>query len=179
MGLFDQLQNVLTQYAGGNTAGPQNPQDVDPLQPGGSGRTTIVYGGRIGGSFPFQPDAGIRRHGEQPVQPVQRRAEGWTVEPAYELHASGRGAVDAGLGRSRRSAGQPPTEWECECYSRTGPAGVAGSGAAVGGNRQQHDPSIVDTASQFYAQHSTLVKTLGGMAMTLALAHIAEKQGEK
>ena len=30
MGLFDQLQNVLTQYAaGGNTAGPQNPQEVE------------------------------------------------------------------------------------------------------------------------------------------------------
>ena len=47
----------------------------------------------------------------------------------------------------------------------------------IGEYHPKHDPSIIDTASQFYAQHSTLVKTLGGMAMTLALAHIAEKQG--
>jgi hypothetical protein len=44
---------------------------------------------------------------------------------------------------------------------------------------EKHDPSIVDAAGQFYAQHSTLVKTLGGMAMTLALAHIAEKQSQR
>ena len=29
MGLFDQLQNVLTQYTAGNTPGPENPQDVE------------------------------------------------------------------------------------------------------------------------------------------------------
>ena len=33
MGLFDQLQNVLTQYAGGNTPGPQNPQEVIRMRP--------------------------------------------------------------------------------------------------------------------------------------------------
>jgi hypothetical protein len=43
---------------------------------------------------------------------------------------------------------------------------------------EKHDPSIVDTASQFYAQHSTLIKTLGGAAMALALSHIAEKQAQ-
>ncbi len=38
------------------------------------------------------------------------------------------------------------------------------------------DPSIVDSVSNFYAQHTTLVKTLGGAALTIALAKVAEKQ---
>lgn len=39
---------------------------------------------------------------------------------------------------------------------------------------QRHDPSIVDGLSDFYAQHSGLVKTLGGAALTIALAKISQ-----
>jgi hypothetical protein len=38
------------------------------------------------------------------------------------------------------------------------------------------NPSLVDSVSAFYAQHSTLVKTLGGTALTIALAKVAERQ---
>jgi hypothetical protein len=41
---------------------------------------------------------------------------------------------------------------------------------------EQNDPSIVEKASAFYAQHSTLVKTLGGAVLTMALAKVAERQ---
>jgi hypothetical protein len=41
---------------------------------------------------------------------------------------------------------------------------------------EKSDPSIVDKASAFYAQHSALVKTLGGAALTIALAKVAERQ---
>ena len=41
---------------------------------------------------------------------------------------------------------------------------------------QNANPSIVDTVSNFYAQHTTLVKTLGGAALTVALAKVAERQ---
>jgi hypothetical protein len=39
---------------------------------------------------------------------------------------------------------------------------------------QQHNPGIVDGLSDFYAQHPGLVKTLGGAALTIALAKISE-----
>lgn len=39
---------------------------------------------------------------------------------------------------------------------------------------QRHDPGIVDSLGNFYAQHSGLVKTLGGAALTIALAKISE-----
>lgn len=38
------------------------------------------------------------------------------------------------------------------------------------------NPSIVDSLSSFYAQHAGLVKTLGGAALTVALAKVAERQ---
>jgi hypothetical protein len=41
---------------------------------------------------------------------------------------------------------------------------------------QNSNPSIVDSVSNFYAQHSTLVKTLGGTALIIALAKVAERQ---
>ncbi len=41
---------------------------------------------------------------------------------------------------------------------------------------QQHDPSIIDRLSEIYAQHPTLVKTLGAAAMTIALSHLANRQ---
>jgi len=43
-------------------------------------------------------------------------------------------------------------------------------------HEEKTNPSIVDSLSNFYAQHTTLVKTLGGGALTIALAKIAERQ---
>lgn len=41
---------------------------------------------------------------------------------------------------------------------------------------EKANPSIVDSLSNFYAQHATLIKTLGTGALTIALAKIAERQ---
>jgi hypothetical protein len=41
---------------------------------------------------------------------------------------------------------------------------------------QKHDPSIVERISDFYAEHPTLVKSLGTAALTIALAKIANRQ---
>lgn len=41
---------------------------------------------------------------------------------------------------------------------------------------QTANPSVVESVSNFYAQHTTLVKTLGGAALTVALAKVAERQ---
>jgi len=41
---------------------------------------------------------------------------------------------------------------------------------------QTANPSVVESVSSFYAQHPTLIKTLGGAALTIALAKVAERQ---
>ena len=39
---------------------------------------------------------------------------------------------------------------------------------------QQHNPGIIDAMSDFYAQHAGVVKTLGGAALSIALAKMAQ-----
>jgi hypothetical protein len=41
---------------------------------------------------------------------------------------------------------------------------------------EKANPSIVDKASAFYAQHPMLVKTLGSAALSIALAKVAQRQ---
>jgi len=40
---------------------------------------------------------------------------------------------------------------------------------------EQHDPSIIDRVSEVYAEHPTLIKTLGAAAMAIAVKKIAEQ----
>jgi hypothetical protein len=48
--------------------------------------------------------------------------------------------------------------------------------AEIAAHAEKEDPSIVDQISGFYAEHPTLVKTLGGAALSIALAKLAERQ---
>ena len=40
---------------------------------------------------------------------------------------------------------------------------------------EQTDPSIIEKASSFYAQHPTLIKTLGAGVMSIAMAKLARR----
>ena len=46
----------------------------------------------------------------------------------------------------------------------------------IANHAQQNNPGIVEHMSDFYAQHSGLIKTLGGAALAVALAKIADSQ---
>lgn len=45
---------------------------------------------------------------------------------------------------------------------------------AIANHAEQHSPGIIDKMSGFYAQHPGLVKTLGGAALSIALAKMAQ-----
>ncbi len=53
------------------------------------------------------------------------------------------------------------------------PAGAVGEIAA---QAEKKDPSVIDQVSKFYAEHPTLVKTLGAAALTVAVSQIAKRQ---
>jgi hypothetical protein len=178
MGLFDQLQNVLTQYAGGNTSGPENPQEVEShfsqvaaVAPQSSmaeglaaafrSEQTPAFGQMVSSLF-------SQSSGEQKAGLLNQLMS--SVPPGAVQSLLGSGAAGGALASLLQSRSTNITPEQAQQVS---PEAVQQLAASA----EKHDPSIVDTASQFYAQHSTLVKTLGGMAMTLALAHIAEKQG--
>lgn len=47
---------------------------------------------------------------------------------------------------------------------------------AIATSAQQHDDSIVDRLGSFYAQHPTLVKTLGVAALGAVMSHMNQQQ---
>ena len=47
---------------------------------------------------------------------------------------------------------------------------------AVAAEAEKRDPSIVDRISQFYADQPALIKTLGGLALAVAMAKVAQRQ---
>jgi len=177
MGLFDQLQNVLTQYTAGNTPGPENPQDVEShfsqvaaVAPQSSlaeglaaafrSDQTPAFGNMLGSLF-------SQSSGEQKAGLLNQLMS--SLPPGAVQSLMGSGAGGGALAGLLQSGSADITPEQAQQLS---PEAIQQLAATA----EKHDPSIVDAASQFYAQHSTLVKTLGGMAMTLALAHIAEKQ---
>lgn len=46
----------------------------------------------------------------------------------------------------------------------------------IAAQAEKKDPSVIDHVSNFYADHPTLVKTLGATALTIALSQIAKRQ---
>lgn len=44
----------------------------------------------------------------------------------------------------------------------------------IAAHAEKAEPGVVDQVSQFYAQHSSLIKTLGGAALMIALAKMKE-----
>jgi hypothetical protein len=80
-------------------------------------------------------------------------------------------AASAGLSgilRERSPSGTPPTVTP-EVASQLSPQQIQ----EMASKAEQHDPTIIDKMSSFYAQHPGLVKTLGSAALTIALAKIA------
>jgi hypothetical protein len=50
-----------------------------------------------------------------------------------------------------------------------------GDVAQVAAHAEQQNPSVVDKVGSFYAQHPTLVKTLGAAALAVALGHMRKQ----
>jgi len=179
MGLFDQLQNVLTQYAAGNNAAPQSQEDVeqhfsqvaavapqsslaDGLAAAFRSNQTPAFGEMLGSLFG-------QSNGEQKAGLLNQLMS--SMPPGAVQSLLGSGAGGGALASLLQSGTTNVTPEQAQQVS---PEAVQ----QLAAHAESHDPSIIDTASQFYAQHSTLIKTLGGAAMALALTHIAEKQGQ-
>lgn len=83
------------------------------------------------------------------------------------LSGAGGAAIASVLGKSATS---PTATITPEQASQLTPEQVQ----QMADHAQQNNPSIVDHMSDFYAQHSGLIKTLGGAALAIALAKMAD-----
>jgi hypothetical protein len=74
------------------------------------------------------------------------------------------------LGIGLTSGGKPP-ELTPEQAQQVSPEQVQ----QLAAHAASSNPSVVESVSSFYAQHGTLVKTLGGTALSVLLAKIAQR----
>ena len=169
MALFDQLGNILQQYRGGAQNNPnasEHFEQVAQAAPQGliaEGLSAVFHSdqtpafGNILGSLYSQSNgeqkAGILRHLIA------------SVGPGNLAQLAGGGMLTRLLGGGSREI----TPQQAENIS---PELVQ----QIATHAEKADPSVVDKASAFYAQHTTLVKTLGGAALSIALAKVAERQ---
>ena len=58
-------------------------------------------------------------------------------------------------------------------FSRHAPASDVSDGLA---EAEKKDPSIIERISKYYADHPALIKTLGGLALAVAMARVAQRQ---
>lgn len=170
MSLIDQVSNVLKQYAGGSTPNAANatehfdqvaqtaPQSAiaEGLSAAFRSDQTPAFGNLVSSLF-------SQSSGEQKAGILNQLVT--AVGPGTLAQLAGGGALASLLG----SGASQLTPQQAQNIS---PELVQ----QMATHAEKADPSIVDKASAFYAQHATLVKTLGGAALSIALAKVAERQ---
>ena len=82
------------------------------------------------------------------------------------------GLANAGGALSRILGATPSGPITPTQAAQVPPSDVTGLAASA----QQHDDSIVDRIGSFYAQHPTLVKTLGVAALGMVMSHMNQQQ---
>jgi len=170
MTLFDQVSNVLNQYTGGSTPNAadatehfdQVAQSASPnvIAEGLSAMfrsdQTPAFGNLVSNLF-------SQSNGEQKAGVLNQLIA--SAGPSALSQLAGGGMLASLLGGGAKQI----TPEQAQSVS---PEVVQ----QIAGHAEKADPSIVDKASAFYAQHATLVKTLGGAALSIALAKVAERQ---
>lgn len=81
------------------------------------------------------------------------------------------GTIGGGL-LSRLTGGSPGGKIDPSATTSVTPD----QAGAIAQEASAHDPSMIDRLGGFYAQHPDLVKTLGGLALGVAMNHIASQR---
>jgi hypothetical protein len=170
MGILDSLSDVLKNYSSGQTRNTANAAEhfdqvaqVAPNHVVAEGLSAVFRSDQTPAFGTLVSHLFSQSNGEQKAGILNQLLA--SVGPGALAQVGGGGALAGLLGR----AGQQLTPDQAQAVS---PEVVQ----RLATHAEQSDSSIVDKASAFYAQHSTLVKTLGGAALTVALAKVAERQ---
>jgi hypothetical protein len=170
MSLLDQVSNVLKQYTGGSTPNVADAtQHFDQVTQSTSPSTiaeglsamfrsdqTPAFGNMVSGLF-------SQSNGDQKAGMLNHLIA--SIGPGTVAQLAGGGMLASLLGGGA-------TQVTPQQAQNISPELVQ----QLATHAEKADPSIVDKASAFYAEHTTLVKTLGGAALTIALAKVAERQ---
>jgi hypothetical protein len=169
MTLLDSLSNVLKQYSGNATpntadatqhfdqvaqAAPPNVL-AEGLSAVFKSDQTPAFGNLVSGLF-------SQSTGDQKAGVLNQLLA--SVGPGALAQLAGGGALASLLGGATQVTPEQAQNISPELVQQ------------LANHAEKADPSIVDKASAFYAQHTTLVKTLGGAALSIAIAKVAERQ---
>ncbi len=171
MGLLD----ILQQYAGDNQA-PQSDvhQHFDEVAPQVSQQDLgngIAAAFRSDATPPFGQMVGNLFDRSNPQQQA-----GVLNQLVQSLGSGGLASVAGGvlgriLGTGSSSSSAAPNITP-EQASQISPADVN----AIAVHAEKQDPSIVDRVGAFYAQHPTLVKTLGAVALSAVMGQLSSRR---
>ena len=172
MGLFDQLSGVLQQYANNQGSGQVNPQVhehfdqvaqavpntslADGLSAAFRSNSTPDFGQMLGSLF-------NQSNGEQKAGIMNQLLA--SAGPGVLSQLAGGGGGLAALLAGGASQLTP------DQAQKVSPEVVQ----QLAAHAEKSDPSLIDKASAFYSEHPALIKTLGGAALTIAIAKMAEK----
>jgi hypothetical protein len=169
MTLFDQFSNVLKQYSGGGSnpdpaQASEHFDQVAPVAPQGDiaeglssafrSDQTPGFGSLIGNLF-------RQSNGEQKAGLLNHLIG--SLGPGALSQMAGGGAL-ANLGGAKTISPEQAQNVSPELVQQ------------MATHAEKADPSIVDRASAFYAQHPTLVKTLGAAALSIVMSKMAQRQ---
>ncbi len=175
MGLLDQLSGVLSQYQSGSAQAPAEvhehfdqvaqaaPQGViaEGLAAAFRSNETPAFGQMLGSLF-------SQSSGEQKAGMLNQLLA--SAGPGVLSQLTGGGGALAGL-LGGAAGGAPISPEQAQQIS---PEAVQ----QLAAHAEKADPSIIDKASSFYAEHPTLIKTLGGAVLSVALAKVAERSSQ-
>jgi hypothetical protein len=176
MSWMSQVGNLLQQYAGGGSATPS--ADVHdhfdqvakaaPQSTIASGLAAAFQSGQTAGFGPMLGTLFSNSSGEQKAGLLNQLLG--SVNPAMLTTVLSGAGLSGVLGSLGSGSGAP--QITPEQAQKISPEVVQ----QLATHAQSTNPSIVDSVSGFYAQHSGLIKTLGGAALTVALAKVAQHQ---
>jgi hypothetical protein len=171
MGLFDQLSGVLQQYANSQGTGQPNEQVhehfdqvsqavpstslADGLSAAFRSNSTPDFGQMLGSLF-------NQSSGDQKAGLLNQLLASGGPALLSQMGGAG-GGLAALLGGASQLTPQQAEQVSPEMVQQ------------LAAHAEKSDPSLIDEASAFYSEHPALIKTLGGAALAIAMAKMAEE----
>lgn len=168
MGLLDELGGMLRQFGGGQDPSPEHAESqfdqIAAALPSGALASGLAGAFRSSDTPAFGELASrlfANSNGQQKAGLLNT-----LIAAAGPMLMSG--AAGGLLSKLTGGGSRPVTAHEAEQVS---PEVVN----EIAAHAEHHDPNIIDRVSSFYSEHPTLVKTLGGAVLAVAMAKLAER----
>jgi hypothetical protein len=173
MGWTDQIANVLQNYAGGGAAAPAGGEVADHFNQVAQTAPQNELAGGIASMFRSNQTPPF---GQMVSQLFGNSNPNQRANLLNTLLASGAGAgivsqIAQAAGISIPTSGGTP-QITPQMAAQIPEQAVQQAAE----HAEKRDPSIVDRVSQLYAQHPMLIQSLGALAMSMAMSHMARRR---